>query len=254
MQQKIHKYLIYIILALVLVASFLLANLLIQLISIGKISTNSIVFVLINIILNFVMLLFLFKFSEQLEEKKQIIAQLQDQINELQKPTKADTEEKEEKAVNIDEIVQQLIPASLQNITITQLFEKVLANFGKVYQLACGIAYIKDSEGFFQPTGKYAYYSTEPIEPFKEGEGLTGQVVKDKRSIYIQQVPPNYMRIVSGLGQSSPRYLYIFPILNTKDEVIAVMELASFTAFDDSMQQIINKLSVLLSKIIVKIK
>lgn len=254
MQQKASKYFIYLILVLVLVASFLLANLLIQFISFGKIPFSSILYILLNIILNFVMLFLLFRNSEQLEERKQLIEQLQNQINELQKPTDSEVEVVEEKTLNTDEIAQQLIPANLQNITITQIFEHILTNAGKVFQLACGIAYFKNSDGYFQPVSKYAYYSTENIEPFKEGEGLPGQVVKDKKPIYIQQVPPDYMRIVSGLGQSSPSYLYIFPILNNKDEVIAVIEMASFSAFDNSVQQILNKLSNLLSKIIVKIK
>jgi len=46
----------------------------------------------------------------------------------------------------------------------------------------------------------------------KIGEGLAGNCVQEKQTVYLRDVPKNYMEIKSGLGGSAPRSLLIVPL------------------------------------------
>ena len=65
---------------------------------------------------------------------------------------------------------------------------------------------------------------------FKLGEGLVGQCAKEKKRIMLTDVPGDYVKIGSGLGEATPLNIIVLPIL-FEGEVRAVVELASFSHF-----------------------
>ncbi|MFB9895191.1 HAMP domain-containing protein, partial [Planobispora takensis] len=69
-------------------------------------------------------------------------------------------------------------------------------------------------------------------EPLVFGDGLVGQAAVEKKRILIHEVPPDYIKIASGLGEASPASVVILPIL-FEDQVLGVIELASFNRFSD---------------------
>ncbi len=75
---------------------------------------------------------------------------------------------------------------------------------------------------------------------YEFGEGLVGQAAKEGKSMNIHDIPDGYIKIVSGLGSASPNHLLIVP-LKQNDEVAAVVELASFRAFDDESVELVQK-------------
>jgi two-component system chemotaxis sensor kinase CheA len=251
---KKYKYLAYTFLALVVLITFLLSNLLINLIINGILHAYAIIYIIINLVLNFSMFYLVFRLIQIAVEKEsafeEIIRQKNASIEDMEQfETVADIKE-----FNTDEIIQQIIPHSPQSLTKQQFCEKFLANIAKNTSLVQGVLYVKNKENSeFEALGKYAYFSTEPIKPFYEGDSLPGQVAKDKKLINIVEVPENYFKVVSGLGQSKPRSILIFPIIE-KDEVIAVAELASFTPFSKDYEKLFEKISTLAGKIIVKLK
>ncbi|HWM35775.1 MAG TPA: ATP-binding protein, partial [Streptomyces sp.] len=62
--------------------------------------------------------------------------------------------------------------------------------------------------------------------------GLIAQAVAEKKRILIQDAPPEYVRIESGLGSAPAANILILPIL-FEDHALGVIEVASFTKFND---------------------
>ncbi|WP_417629242.1 HAMP domain-containing protein [Planobispora longispora] len=69
-------------------------------------------------------------------------------------------------------------------------------------------------------------------EPVVFGHGLVGQAAVEKKRILVDEVPPDYVKITSGLGAAIPVSVVILPIL-FEDHVLGVIELASFSRFSD---------------------
>ena len=91
-----------------------------------------------------------------------------------------------------------------------------------------------------------------PIQ-YRLGQSLIGQVAKSKQSIVIAHLPESYVKISSGLGEAPPTNLAVLPIL-FEDQVLGVIELASFTSFSpvqtDFLEQLTETLGVNFNTII----
>jgi len=75
--------------------------------------------------------------------------------------------------------------------------------------------------------GSYAYTKRKNLSnKYKPGEGLIGQAALEKQQILIKNVPEDYMRIVSGLGDTIPKFICITPIVY-ENNVTAVIELGT---------------------------
>jgi signal transduction histidine kinase/CheY-like chemotaxis protein/HAMP domain-containing protein len=81
----------------------------------------------------------------------------------------------------------------------------------------------------------------EPLQ-YRLGQSLIGQVAKSKRPIVIDNLPNEYVKINSGLGEAGPANLAILPIL-FEDEVLGVIELASFTKFTEVQTDFLAQLT-----------
>src|ERR1700760_338366 len=91
-----------------------------------------------------------------------------------------------------------------------------------------------------------------PVQ-YRLGQSLIGQVAKSKRSIVVADLPEGYVKISSGLGEAPPANLAVLPIL-FEDQVLGVIELASFTSFSpvetDFLEQLTETLGVNFNTII----
>lgn len=100
------------------------------------------------------------------------------------------------------------------------------------FKAMAAILYIQTKkEGNF--TVKETFGLPEEFVPasFSEGEGLNGQVVSTGKPQLIKEVPEDYFKVLSGLGQTKPRFLYLLPILES-GRCVALVELASFEKQD----------------------
>lgn len=96
---------------------------------------------------------------------------------------------------------------------------------------------------FIELVSCYAYGRQKFMQRRVEiGVTLVGQCVQEKQSIYLTDIPKDYIKITSGLGSDNPRSLLIIP-LKLNDEVFGVVEIASFNVFEQYQIEFIEKLS-----------
>ena len=81
----------------------------------------------------------------------------------------------------------------------------------------------------------------EPVQ-YRFGQSLVGQVARSKRSIVVQDVPEGYIKVSSGLGEAKPASLAVLPIL-FEDQVLGVIELASFSPFTEVQAGFLEQLT-----------
>jgi PAS domain S-box-containing protein len=82
------------------------------------------------------------------------------------------------------------------------------------------------------------------------GEGLLGMCAIEKYTMYKTSIPEGYTRIRSGLGEANPNYLLFVPV-KLEEEVLAVLEIASFNEIQkyqiDFVEYLANTLASSLS-------
>src|SRR4029077_18905615 len=74
------------------------------------------------------------------------------------------------------------------------------------------------------------------------GEGLVGQCALEKRPILLDNLPPDYIKISSGLGNAPPRSVLVLPLI-FEGQVRGVLELASLVGFNSSHQAFLEQLT-----------
>ncbi|TML81206.1 MAG: response regulator [Actinobacteria bacterium] len=89
----------------------------------------------------------------------------------------------------------------------------------------------------------YGYKQRKNVpNKFKIGVALVGQAALEQKPILVTQAPEDYVRISSGLGEGLPINLIVLPVL-FEDQVLAVIELASFQRFANVQQAFLEQLS-----------
>jgi PAS domain S-box-containing protein len=85
------------------------------------------------------------------------------------------------------------------------------------------------------------------------GQGMLGQCFLEKETSIFTTVPHNYFDITSGLGEATPRYLIIVP-LKYDQEVMGVIELASFNPLEKFKVEFIEKITENLASVALNIQ
>ena len=127
--------------------------------------------------------------------------------------------------------------ATVSNLIMSELAPLVNAQYGVFY-----VSKREEDETKLELVASYGADSpTELKQEFYLREGLIGQAAADRRPILLKDVPPDFIRIGSGLGHSTPANVNILPAL-FEDEVKAVIELASFNEFNETHQSFLDQL------------
>lgn len=137
--------------------------------------------------------------------------------------------------------------------TLAQLF---ITKITPMTGASCGVFYIKQGAGDRQRLQRLAGYADNlqeiGFESFLFGEGLVGQCALENRAIMLTDIPEHYIQIVSGIGKASPSNLIIMPVEH-EGQVVAVIELASFTKFSMAqqtlLQQVLNHVGITINSI-----
>jgi len=120
-----------------------------------------------------------------------------------------------------------------------------------------GMFVINDSnlnEKFLELTAFYAYNRRKYLQKRIElGVTIVGQCVLEKETIYMTDIPKDYIRITSGLGSDTPTSLLVVPLI-TNDEVFGVVEIASFKPFEKYQIEFCEKVAENIASTIQSVK
>ncbi len=135
----------------------------------------------------------------------------------------------------------------MEEYSLTVLSEKLLNGLVKYISANQGGLFIKETnaedETVFEMYACYAWNKKRFLDrQIKLNEGLVGQAAIEKETIFLTEVPNDYIKITSGMGDANPGSILIVP-LKVNDIVHGVLELASFKVFEKHEIDFVEKLA-----------
>ena len=173
------------------------------------------------------------------------VAALKDNINEMIRNLKDQTLKNTEQdwlKTNLARFTRMLQGerdlATVSNMVLSELAPLVNAQHGLFYVTD------KDEDGTvtLNLAASYAFTHRKHLSnKFALREGLVGQCAYEKSRILLTNVPLDYVKIASGLGEAAPLNVIVLPAV-FEGEVNAVIELASFSEFSETHQSFLDQL------------
>ena len=118
---------------------------------------------------------------------------------------------------------------TVSKLILSELAPLVSAQHGVFYLMETG----ENHPPYLKLLSTYAYRERKHLATrFHLGEGLVGQCALEKERILLTEVPHDYIKISSGLGEATPLNAVVLPVL-FEGQVTAVIELASFRRFNE---------------------
>jgi PAS domain S-box-containing protein len=145
------------------------------------------------------------------------------------------------------------------NNDLNKLSDEIISNLVKYLKANQGALYIADeNDADDEPTMSmkacYAWDKKKYLnQKIYKGEGLAGQAWQEGDTVYLTDVPHDYIRITSGLGDSNPSSVVIVP-LKVNDQIFGVVELASFNIFQDFEIEFVQKIAESIASTISTVK
>lgn len=150
---------------------------------------------------------------------------------------------------------EELIRTKNENIQL--LCDSFLSGIIKYLGINQGCIFLLEeinNEKFLEMKASFAYDRKKYAEKrIAVGEELVGQCFLENEIIYLNQVPQDYVKITSGLGEALPRTLLLVPI-NVEKDKLGILELASFNLFEDYKIEFIKNITLSFASVIQNVK
>jgi HAMP domain-containing protein/signal transduction histidine kinase/DNA-binding response OmpR family regulator len=173
------------------------------------------------------------------------VAELKDNINAMIRNLWATTEQNKEQdwlKTNLARFTS-MMQGQRDLVTVGQ---KLLSELAPLVGAQYGVVYQRveeEEEPRLKELSTYAYAEQDHMpKEFHIGEGLVGQCAIEKRRILLSDIPPDYIRVGSGLGGTAPRNTIVLPVL-FEGQVKAVIELASLAHFTQTHLAFLTQLT-----------
>ncbi|MDR6214352.1 response regulator [Paracidovorax wautersii] len=105
-----------------------------------------------------------------------------------------------------------------------------------------GAVYVTEGHGLYQRMGGYALPDGSARGQIVKGEGLVGQAAQSRQLLHVQDVPKDYLPVVSGTGSSAPAEIVLVPTVHN-GVAHAVIELGFFRKVNASDLDFLSRAS-----------
>ncbi|MEX0604623.1 MAG: HAMP domain-containing protein [Marinobacter sp.] len=183
------------------------------------------------------------------------VAVLKDTINEMIRNLKDTTDKNTEQdwlKTNLTRFTR-ILQGQREMLTVCKL---ILSELAPLVNAQHGVFYGIEGESDSARLGlkaSYAYRVRENLsQTFAMGEGLVGECALEKERILLTNVPDDYIKINSGVGEASPLNIVVLPVM-FEGHTKAVIELASFERFSPThlsfLEQLTESIGIVLNTI-----
>lgn len=199
---------------------------------------------------------FMFRMGNQYDQKSQRLlddalsqtAQLK-QKEETMKKTLEELEasrKKDEERSWVSKGLADMMAVLQSGENTEKIFDKMIAYLVRYAGFNQGAFFIVEetdtNESGLRMKACYAYDRKKYDElVISAGTGILGQAYLEGTRTYLTQVPADYVRITSGLGEATPGYLVIVP-MKINNKVEGMMEFASFKPMEERHFELLEKL------------
>ena len=175
------------------------------------------------------------------------VADLSDNINQMIANLRETTRQNEEQdwlKTNLARI-SSLMQGQRDLETVTQL---IMSELAPAVSAQHGAFFLSDHEEEgadyeLRLLASFGYTRRKQVaNRFRPGDGIVGQAALEKKPILITDPPEDYVQIASGLGKATPTNIIVIPVL-FEEQVLAVIELASFTPVQRDDLQFLDQLT-----------
>ncbi len=144
------------------------------------------------------------------------------------------------------------------NQNIVELSYQIISNLVRYTGATQGGLFVINDDDkkdkYIELVSSYAYDRKKILsKKIRMGVGLIGRAVEESETIYMTDVPNDYVNITSGLGERNPQSILIVP-LKFNEVIYAVVELASFSDFKAHIRKFIEKIGVSIASTIGTVK
>ncbi|HMI03840.1 MAG TPA: response regulator [Pedobacter sp.] len=205
-----------------------------------KSNTRTTWIVLLSAVIIFGLILFLFSYIKRtFDQQKLTEEQMRDSNIQLEKIS-ADNEQKNWLLTGATEVTESMrgeqeIEELSANV-VSRICNYIGAGVGALFLLS-------DKKKTFVFRGGYAYQQSKSTRrEYSFGEGLIGQAAIEKKSKVLDNIPEDYLKISSALGNAAPSFIFILPII-FENSTIAVIELGLTEKPDESKLIFLNTIT-----------
>ncbi|GAB3479319.1 response regulator [Polaromonas eurypsychrophila] len=139
---------------------------------------------------------------------------------------------------------RQLAEHTIGQQALESLGRSVLEFVARYLDIAIAALYVREDNGDLRRVAGYGFSAEDEAKghTFYSAEGMVGQAALSNQVMQLDDLPENYLKIVSGLGKGSPRHVLLIPVHND-GQVNGVVELGFLRALGARDLEFVNMIA-----------